>query len=292
MSINGLGYVRIAMQDPQEWVKVGCDILGFTSTTSEDGSVRLRLDEAPFRYLVERSDNDGFACAGWECPAEEFSGLVERLRATGAEVQEGDPAGCAARSVAEFVSTWDPSGNLVEIFHSRDAGREFVSPLDITYVAGELGLGHAVLPAPEHGATSDFYRDVLGLGLSDILTLPPPAEGFPEMCIHFYHAANPRHHSLALFNGPAPSGVVHLMTEMSSIDEVGACLDRVNHAGIPITASLGRHVNDGMVSFYFLAPGGIPMEVGYDGLQFDWADFEPTNSTVGDHWGHVYNFPE
>ena len=99
MSINGLGYVRIAMQDPQEWVKVGCDILGFTSTTSEDGSVRLRLDEAPFRYLVERSDNDGFVCAGWECSAGEFSGLVERLRATGAEVQEGDPAGCAARSV-------------------------------------------------------------------------------------------------------------------------------------------------------------------------------------------------
>jgi 3,4-dihydroxy-9,10-secoandrosta-1,3,5(10)-triene-9,17-dione 4,5-dioxygenase len=47
-----------------------------------------------------------------------------------------------------------------------------------------------------------------------------------------------------------------------------------------------------MVSFYFLAPGGIPMEVGFDGLQFDWTDFEPTNSTVGDHWGHAYNFPE
>ena len=292
MSINALGYVRIAMQEPQQWVKAGCDILGFSSATSEDGSVRLRLDEAPFRYLVERSDHEGFVCAGWECPAEEFSGLVERLHAAGAEVQEGDAAGCAARSVGGFVSTRDPSGNLVEIFHSRDSGSEFVSPLGINYVAGELGLGHAVLPAPEHGATSDFYRDVFGLGLSDILKLPPPAEGFPEMCIHFYHAANPRHHSLALFNGPAPSGVVHLMTEMGSIDEVGACLDRVNKAGMPITASLGRHVNDGMVSFYFLAPGGIPMEVGYDGLQFDWADFEPTNSTVGDHWGHVYNFPE
>ena len=82
------------------------------------------------------------------------------------------------------------------------------------------------------------------------------------------------------------------MTELTSLDAVGACLDRVNRAEIPVTASLGRHVNDGMVSFYFLTPGGIPMEVGYDGLQFDWKDFQATQSTVGDHWGHVYNFPE
>ena len=36
----------------------------------------------------------------------------------------------------------------------------------------------------------------------------------------------------------------------------------------------------------------MAMEVGCEGLQFDWSGFEPTTSTVGDHWGHVYNFPE
>lgn len=293
MSIGSLGYVRIGMQDPQAWADVGTNILGFSSETdNRDGSVRMRLDEAPFRYLVERAETDGFICAGWECPAEHYEAVIAKLESAGHAVEKGADSACAARSVTAFVTTRDPSGNLLEIFHGRDAGAGFSSSLGIEYVAGDLGLGHAVLPATAHAETSAFYRDLLGFGLSDELTLPPPAEGLPEMCIHFYHAANPRHHSLALFNGPAPSGVVHLMTEMTSIDEVGACQDRVNQAGLPITASLGRHVNDGMVSFYFLAPGGIPMEVGYDGLQFDWDGFEPTQSTVGDHWGHVYNFPE
>ena len=292
MAISSLGYVRIAMRDPQQWADVGQNILGFQSVTAEDGSVRLRLDEAPFRYLIEQSDSEGFVCAGWECSAETFAEIKDRLSESGASLEEGTDVACAARAVQAYISTKDPSGNLVEIYHGRDVGGEFTSPLDLHYVAGKLGLGHAVLPAPDHTVTSEFYREILGLGLSDILTLPAPMEGVPEMCIHFYHAGNPRHHSLALFNGPAPSGVVHLMTEMTSIDDVGACLDRVKEAELPITASLGRHVNDGMVSFYFLAPGGIPMEVGFDGLQFDWTDFEPTNSTVGDHWGHAYNFPE
>jgi 3,4-dihydroxy-9,10-secoandrosta-1,3,5(10)-triene-9,17-dione 4,5-dioxygenase len=292
MAISSLGYVRIAMRDPQQWADVGQNILGFQSVTAEDGSVRLRLDEAPFRYLIEQSDSEGFVGAGWECSAETFAEIKDRLSESDAPLEEGTDVACAARAVQAYISTKDPSGNLVEIYHGRDAGGEFTSPLGVNYIAGKLGLGHAVLPAPDHAATSEFYREILGLGLSDILTLPAPMEGVPEMCIHFYHAGNPRHHSLALFNGPAPSGVVHLMTEMTSIDDVGACLDRVNEAEIPITASLGRHVNDGMVSFYFLAPGGIPMEVGFDGLQFDWTDFEPTNSTVGDHWGHAYNFPE
>lgn len=292
MSISSLGYVRIGMQDPQAWAGVGEDVLGFTASTAGDGSVRLRIDEAPFRYLIEPADADGFIATGWEVAADSFNQVVEKLTSAGAEIDAGNAEGCAVRAVEAYVSTRDPSGNLLEIFHGRHAGSEFASPLGISYVAGDLGLGHAVLPALAHAETVDFYQSMLGFATSDVLTLPAPAEGLPEMCIHFLHASNPRHHSLALFNGPAPSGVVHLMTEMANVDQVGACLDRVNAAGLPVTASLGRHVNDGMFSFYFLGPGGIPMEVGCEGLQFDWSGFEPTTSTVGDHWGHVYNFPE
>ena len=53
-------------------------------------------------------------------------------------------------------------------------------------------------------------------------------------------------------------------------------------------ATLGRHCNDNMFSFYVDGPGDVPMEIGCDGLQVDWSDFEPTVSTVPDHWGHAY----
>jgi 3,4-dihydroxy-9,10-secoandrosta-1,3,5(10)-triene-9,17-dione 4,5-dioxygenase len=82
------------------------------------------------------------------------------------------------------------------------------------------------------------------------------------------------------------------MAEMGSMDEVGYCMDRVKAAGLHIFASLGRHANDEMVSFYFFAPGGIGFEVGYDGKQVkDWSKFKPTKSKIGDLWGHEYDFP-
>ena len=292
--IAALGYVRIGMRDPGAWAGVGEEILGFRPQRRADGSVHLRMDSAPSRFIVERAERDGFICAGWQCAATDYSRLAGSLAGHGVALESGSPGECDARAVHAFVRGADRSGNAFEIFHGRETpASAFTSPVDgVEFVADDLGLGHVVLPAAEHAATSAFYQNHLGFRMSDELTLPPPAEGAPEMCIHFLHASNPRHHSLGLFNGPAPSGVVHLMVEMTTLDAVGACLDRVNAAGLPITATLGRHVNDGMVSFYFLAPGGIPLEVGYDGKQFDWREFKPTRSTAGDLWGHVYRFLE
>ena len=82
-----------------------------------------------------------------------------------------------------------------------------------------------------------------------------------------------------------------MMVEVETLDEVGLALDRARQAGHPIVASLGRHANDNMCSFYVLAPGGIAVEYGYDGLLVDWDSYTPTFSTEGDLWGHEYNFP-
>ena len=293
-AVSSLGYVRIGMQDPQAWASVGEDVLGFAANRNEEGSVHLRMDAAPFRFVIEQAPADGFICAGWECSVAAFSVLSEKLELNDIALQTGSADAAARREVAAYLCGEDPSGNMFELYHSRtEVDSEFNANIEgVSFVAGELGMGHVVLPAAEFSETSSFYQALLGFGMSDELKLPPPAEGMPEMAVHFLHAQSPRHHSLGLFNGPAPSGVVHMMVELANLDAVGTCLDRVNAAGLPITATLGRHANDGMVSFYFLAPGGIPVEVGYDGLQFDWDDFVPTRSTVGDLWGHAYSFPE
>ena len=105
------------------------------------------------------------------------------------------------------------------------------------------------------------------------------------------HANNPRQHSLALFNGPHPLGVVHIMMEVETMDEVGRAMDRAKAAESHFLATLGRHINDNMCSVYLLAPGGIAVEYGYDGLLIDWENHVPTVSVEGDAWGHEYNFP-
>jgi 3,4-dihydroxy-9,10-secoandrosta-1,3,5(10)-triene-9,17-dione 4,5-dioxygenase len=93
-----------------------------------------------------------------------------------------------------------------------------------------------------------------------------------------FPGANPRYHCLALAPFPASAGIVHLMIETESIDDVGRALDRCGRRGAPVSASLGRHANDLMVSFYVRTPGG-----------FDIATRVTGQTTAISLWGHRFS---
>lgn len=297
MSVANLGYIHISETDKGSWQQFGGNILGLMPIERPEfaDNTFLKMDDAPFRVMVSVTDEAKLLATGWDTGSQAgFDAMVAKLEAAGVTVTAGDDTGAALRCVTQYASAQDPAGNPFEIFHTRTSTAEcdvaFESPVGIKqFVTGDMGLGHAVIPAPNADETHAFYTDVMGFGNSDHLRLPPPAEGAPEMRIIFMHASNARHHSLALANFPHPVGIVHMMVEVTTIDEVGACLDRVNQAGIPLLSTLGRHCNDNMVSFYAIGPGGIAVEFGYDGLQIeDWSKFPPTESTEGDFWGHAY----
>ncbi len=296
MGIANLSYIRLQVNDPASWAEFAETVLGFGDAHIDDGKggKYLRMDMMPFRYIIEQADEEKFVAAGYELANEaDFTALKEKLRAAGVEVQDGTDEQAARRATAGFASCLDPSGNVVEFCYGREVGDAFTPNAGISaFKTGAMGLGHLVLPAPENDATIKFYTEIFGFGCCDDLTLPPPAPGLPDQRIYFMHADNPRHHTLGLYNFPHPVGLIHVMVEVSSIDEVGACMDRVKEAGLHIFASLGRHANDEMVSFYFFAPGGFGVEVGFDGKQVeDWDAFTPTKSTIGDIWGHEYDVP-
>lgn len=296
MAVANLGYLHISEQAAGSWKSFGGNILGAmpVERAAYSGNTFLKIDDAPFRILVSPGEGDVLLASGWETASQaDYNALKTKLAEAGVTLTDGSDDDAALRCVTEFASGQDPSGNNFEIYHGRttdaDCDLEFVSPTGVSkFITGDMGLGHVVIPAVDTQATHDFYINVMGFGDSDNLKLPPPAEGAPEMNIIFMHADNPRHHSLALANFPHPLGIVHLMLEVTGIDEVGACLDRVNTAGLPLLSTLGRHCNDNMVSFYVIGPGGIAVEYGYDGLQLDWDTFTPTQSTEGDFWGHAY----
>ncbi len=299
MPVANLGYLHISEQQAGAWKSFGVDILGLMAVERSDysNSSFLKADDAPFRIMVSANGEDRLLASGWEmASAAAYLEILEQLTKSGVQYSNGSDAEASERCVSEFVRLQDPAGNTLEIYHGRTLPEEcacdFESPQGIErFITRDMGMGHVVLPAPDIEETHNFYKEVLGFGDSDDLRLPAPAEGAPEMRVLFMHADNPRHHSLALFNGPSPVGCIHMMLEVGSIDEVGSCLDRVNAAGLPLMASLGRHCNDNMLSFYVIAPGGIAVEYGYDGLQLDWNTFTPTVSTVGDVWGHAYQAP-
>lgn len=293
MTISSLGYIVINATDLSAWRSFGTDVLGLmlNEVTSSETVLQFRMDDEPARLVIQQSDEDKLAAAGWEVADESaYNAVIQAIKATGQEVTVGSDDGANARSVTAYSMTTDTAGNPIEIYYGRTGlSADFKSPIGVAgFVTGDMGMGHIVLPAPNMDETHDFYKDVMGFGDSDNLTLPPPAEGAPEMNIRFMHANNPRHHSLALFNFPVPTGIVHLILEVNNVDEVGACLDRVNKAGFPLMSTLGRHCNDNMLSFYVVGPGGIAIEYGCEGETFDWDKFTPTTSTVGDYWGHEY----
>ncbi len=297
MSIAAIGYLRMEATDTQAWMQFGTGVLGLMDAGRDDaaGARFLRLDRHPFRFMLEPGDTDRLLAIGLECRDQAAWRLFcDALAEAGYTPEPGTPAEAARRCVSAFATVRDPSGNCVELYHGRLLDYvPFNSPVGIPRFVtgdeytGDMGFGHAVLPAPKTEATLAFYTEILGLGLSDDLRLQQP----PGAQVLFLHADNPRQHSLALFNGEHPAGVVHIMVEVETLDQVGLALDRVKQAGLPLLATLGRHFNDNMCSFYVLAPGGIAVEYGYDGLLVDWDNYTATISTEGDLWGHEYHFP-
>jgi 3,4-dihydroxy-9,10-secoandrosta-1,3,5(10)-triene-9,17-dione 4,5-dioxygenase len=99
---------------------------------------------------------------------------------------------------------------------------------------------------------------------------------------------NPRHHSLAVAPIPARSGLIHLMIETATLDDVGRAIDRCHKQGAPFVASLGRHANDLMVSFYLRTPSGFDIEYGTDGQVVDDTTWVARETTAHSVWGHRF----
>jgi 3,4-dihydroxy-9,10-secoandrosta-1,3,5(10)-triene-9,17-dione 4,5-dioxygenase len=297
MSVSAVGYLRIASTDTAAWMDFGTGVLGLMDAQREDfaGARFLRMDDHPFRFMIEPGEADKLVATGLEYPSEAaWQATLDKLTGAGHAVTAGTGEEAQRRCVSAFATLQDPSGNTLELYWGRQLDyAPLVSPVGVSEFVtsyqqtGDLGFGHCVLPTPDIDAATDFYTQLIGTGLTD--TLYPP--GMDGLKINFMHANNPRQHSVALFSGPHPLDIVHLMIEVQSLDEVGRAMERAKQAGVHFLATLGRHVNDNMCSIYILAPGGIAVEYGYDGLLIDWESYVPTVSVEGDLWGHEYNFP-
>ncbi|MFE2168947.1 VOC family protein [Streptomyces sp. NPDC059447] len=296
MDIRALGYLRIETADLAAWRSYVLDVLGMTEAQgSTDTRLNVRIDDRIHRFQFVAGSQDRLLAAGFELAnAKALAEAAAELEAAGYAVKPGDATTLADRRVQGLVHCEDPSGNPLELYWGQAQDHTpLASPYGNRFVTGELGLGHVVLPAPDTETTLDFYENLLGFQLRDSMKLPPVAvpTGAPGKDFHWMHFLSPnrRHHSLGLYPGALPPGIVHFMVELERLDDVGYCLDRMNAAGIPIASTLGRHSNDHMVSFYAQAPGGFQVEYGWDGLIVDPATWTAKEITADSFWGHQWN---
>jgi 3,4-dihydroxy-9,10-secoandrosta-1,3,5(10)-triene-9,17-dione 4,5-dioxygenase len=291
VKIAGLGYVVIGATDIERWRRFGVEMLGMAASAADGGALYLKMDERHFRYLVLPHAADVFLASAWEVADEAlFEAARDTVEAAGYAIEAGSSEQCAQRRVQAFFSCEDPSGNRLEIFWGPIGDFErFVSPIGVRgFVTGDMGMGHVVLPAPRFDATRAFWIDVLKFALSDFVNYDMGG-GQAPVRINFLHCDNPREHSVALVEMANPAACDHLLVEVETIDEVGRALYRAEDLNIPLQVTLGRHINDDMISFYAYSPAGFTVEYGAGGRRIgDWSKHKVFEATRGSHWGHRF----
>lgn len=291
IDIRGLSYFVAQIENLSDWQRYAEDVLGMPVTPAPGGGLYVKMDERPFRMLVVEGSENRYLASGWElASAAAYQHALEVFAAKGVAWQEGSASEVEQRGVQALAIVLDPSGNRHELFwgHRSDC-LPFVSPQGVPrFLTGDMGLGHTVLPAPNFDATSAFARDVLGFEVADIYNFRPDPNA-PAIRIHFMHCANARHHSLALAEFPVASGCVHVMVEVDSMTEVGRAHDRMLAHKVPLSATLGQHLNDHMTSFYMKTPSCFDLEYGFGGLQVDWKEHSAFEFTRVSIWGHDFS---
>jgi 3,4-dihydroxy-9,10-secoandrosta-1,3,5(10)-triene-9,17-dione 4,5-dioxygenase len=293
IEIKSMGYVRVASTDLDQWRTFAGKVLGLAEGRGPtDGNLYYRIDEVSARLVVFPSDVDQLAATGWELADHQaIQDAREHLTKAGVEFEEGTAEELAERRVQELVRFTDPFGNVFELFHGISyESRPVVTPYAAKFVTGDQGMGHIVVPVDDDVEALRFYTEVLGFRLRDSMSMPGEFVGKEpgsKVWLRFL-GVNPRHHSLAFLPMPNPSRCVHIMLEVDELDHVGRALERVKKHKAPLSATLGRHMNDQMVSFYVRSPGGFDIEVGTEGLQVDDARWVARESTAVSYWGHAF----
>jgi 2,3-dihydroxybiphenyl 1,2-dioxygenase len=280
MQLQSFGYVGIRTGDLDEWATYATRFLGLQLVERSKKTLTLRMDDRKQRVVISAGGDDGIGFYGWQvADAAALEALAARLEERGVNVARGSRVLADERRVKDLLVFSDPAGNRLEAFHGAEVTTEPFKPgRSISgFRTGPLGMGHAVLTAERLDEIVPFYTDVLGFRLSDYILRPFVA--------YFFHL-NPRHHSLA-FTQSGNNGVHHLMVELCYLDDVGQGYDLVLRRPELIGATLGRHTNDEMTSFYSISPSKFMVECGWGGRSIDPDNWTPQERTDGPSlWGH------
>lgn len=293
IDLKSMGYVRVASTDLDAWERFAEKVLGLVRAQGPtEGNLYYRIDEVSARLVVVPSDVDQLTCVGWELADHQaLDAARDHLKNASVEFEEGTPEELAERRVQELIRFTDPFDNVFELFHGITYERkEAITPYGQRFVTGDQGMGHVVLPVTDDVEALRFYTETLGFRLRDSMSMPGEFVGKEpgsKVWLRFL-GINPRHHSLAFLPMPNPSKCVHIMFEVERLDDVGRALERVRRTKTPLSATLGRHMNDQMVSFYVKSPAGFDIEFGTEGLTVDDQRWVARESTAVSYWGHEF----
>lgn len=220
------------------------------------------------------------------CFEDDYGGLAEQVRAHGGVlVDEDDP-------YANQTGFWfrDPDGNLLQVSVGpkltgdapahrrpetlRPAGTRAVLGRSDTGPVYPACLSHVLLFSTNLDRSIDFYRDALGMRLSDR----------SQDAVAFMHARHGCDHHLIAFAKSHAPGWHHSSWEVGSVDEVGRGGEQMRDAGYVEGWGTGRHVLGSNFFHYVRDPWGSFAEYSFDidyvpeGAAWDAGNYPPEDS--------------
>jgi catechol 2,3-dioxygenase-like lactoylglutathione lyase family enzyme len=216
--------------------------------------------------------------------AEDFDALVKQLKDKG--VPTGRP-----HPLADDEGVWitDPQGIAVEVVRAEKvtpAAKVAYSPPAVPPGKGaapmrsQAGttqprrLSHMLMFTADVPGSVAFYRDALGLRLSD----------YSGDVIAFMHGAHGSDHHLLAFAKSDGPGLHHTSWDVPSVDAVGIGMEQMAAQGYPDGWGVGRHVIGSNYFRYIRDPWGsfaeYSADIDYIPADVDWkaADYPPEDS--------------
>jgi 2,3-dihydroxybiphenyl 1,2-dioxygenase len=292
-SISNLGYVVLGVSDLAKWEHFAVDIVG-AAIGQRDGerSIGLRMDEYEQRVQLVKSRDDDLVAAGWDLTSEtQLEQFVRDLRQKDVAIRDGGRELAAERRVERVFICDDPNGVAHELYYglwTAPMSEPFRSKVltNAGFETGRLGVGHFLQIARNYDESVAFYRDLLGLRITDYIRQKDFAGPGMDIEVTFLHAAAGRHHSAAVTALPFPKRIHHLMFQMQSMNDVGLALDRCVASGVRVLHGLGHHANNRSTSFYVESPSGFAFEFAWGGVVVDDLSWEITTHPQISAWGH------
>lgn len=204
------------------------------------------------------------AYLSFNCFAGDFDGIRRQLADCGATFVTDVPFGSE-----EGVWFFDVDGNLVQVkvgpktspsakstvrMESAPAGRRGAVVRSQVRRVHPRRLSHVLLFSPGVPRALDFYRNALGLRLSDR----------SDDVIAFTHAPYGSDHHLLAFVKSSAKGWHHAAWDVESVDQIGQGASQMANAGYKLGWGTGRHVLGSNYFFYVLDPWGSFCEYSAD----------------------------
>jgi 2,3-dihydroxybiphenyl 1,2-dioxygenase len=264
MEIYGIAYVGYESPNARQMLEYGPEVFGFGINESRDDDVvYLTMDDHDYRIAVHPGERDRMLYVGVELKDKwAWEQGIETLRSAGFDVTVGDADLEAQRGCFGIAQFKDPSGWPHELVYGRtyNTGGWRSGRPHSGFMSEHYGLGHTVLASHDVEIMEKYCRDVMGYKWY--------IQGLAKGVGSFWRFKNNNlSHNIAYVNNPrhrygdTATMIPHIGIYCKKLDDVGIAWDIVDEQYPErVQMTLGRHMQDPVISFYSKTPAGFVIE--------------------------------